>query len=354
MNNCNGSCSNENCSNPDRLPPGMLTQYDLNQETALGTLIWAETISDKDGIHIHKSVPEIIGKAKELSDDRLFAIIFGSVDVKPLYNELFSYGIDSLYHIRNKDLETYHPEAYAEAITDLVDRIKPATILISGTPRGREVAPLTAAMLQTGLTADCTALTSNGRQLIMTRPAFGGNILATISCNKFPQMATVRPGTFKPPEPKIERKGTAISRPFTPSRLKQIVNLENENDNFIDITDADILISLGNGIKDRSTIEEAEQLAKKMGAKVSCSRALVEKGWFPHSRQVGQSGRNVSPKLYLAFGISGSVQHKAGIHADKVVAINDDPDAPIHEIADVSIIGNASEIIRKMNSQFHH
>jgi len=353
MSDCNGSCSNESCSNPDKLPPGILAQYDLNQETALGTLIWAETISDKNGIHLHKSVPEIIGKAKELSDDRLFAIIFGNVNIKPLYDELFSYGIDSLYHIRNKDLETYHPEAYAEAITDLIDRIRPATILISGTSRGREVAPLMAAMLQTGLTADCTALTSNGRQLIMTRPAFGGNILATISCNKFPQMATIRPGTFKTPKPEIGRKGTAISRPFTPSKLKQIVDFKNNDDNFIDITDADILISLGNGIKDRSVIEEAEQLAKKMGAKVSCSRALVEKGWFPHSRQVGQSGRNVSPKLYLAFGISGSVQHKAGIHADKVIAINNDPDAPIHEIADVSIIGDASEIIKRMNSQLH-
>lgn len=353
MSDCNGSCSSGSCSDPNRLPPGILSQYDINQDTASGTLIWAETVSDDGNLRLHRSVPEITCKARELNDDRLFAVIFGNGDVRPLYDELFSYGVDSLYHIRNRDLEVYHPEAYAEAIADLADRIRPAAILMCGTPRGREVAPLTAAMLRTGLTADCTALESDGRLLTMTRPAFGGNIIATISCNGFPQMATVRPGTFVTPEPHMERKGTAINRPFTPSKLKHIIDVEYENEKFVDIGDADILISLGNGIRDVSMIKEAEQLALHLGAKVSCSRALVEKGWLPHSRQVGQSGRNVSPKLYLAFGISGSVQHRTGIHADTVVAINNDPDAPIHEIADISIIGDASAIIKKMNSQFH-
>lgn len=350
MSGCSGSCSDGSCSSDDkdRLPPGMLVQYDLNLESGLGTLIWAETVKTRNGIEIDPAVLEILGKARELSDDRIFAMITGDVSIRPLYDVLFSYGVDSLYHIRNKDMETYHPEAYAEALADLSKRVDPAMILIAGTSRGREVAPLTAAKLGTGLTADCTELSMDGRKLVMTRPAFGGNILATIVCRKTPQMATVRPGTFKIKEPSVGRKGTAISRPFTPSRLKEIIS-EGRDSDVSNIADADILISLGNGIKNKETVAIAEELALKIGAKVSCSRALVEKGWFDHSRQVGQSGRNVSPKIYLAFGISGSVQHKAGIHADKVIAINKDPNAPIHEIADESIIGDATEILKKMN-----
>jgi electron transfer flavoprotein alpha subunit len=328
----------------------MLAQYDINRDVGLGTLIWAETRTVNGRIELDPAVPEIMGKAKELSDDRIFIMILGDSDIKPIYDVLFSYGADTVYHIRNKDLCIYNPEAYAECLADLSDRLKPANILIAGTVCGREVAPLTAAMLQTGLTADCTELSMKDDRLIMTRPALGGNILATIVCDTFPQMATIRPGTFRTPEPIVGRKGTAINRPFTPKMLKNIVS-EVTDDDSDDISDAKILISLGNGIKDRKMVDVAEDVASKLGGKVSCSRVLVEKGWLSARRQVGQSGRNVSPDVYFAFGISGSVQHLAGIHAKKIIAVNSDPNAPIHDIADESIIGDASEILRKMDEK---
>ena len=347
MSDCgSGSCSTGSCSDDkDRLPPGMLQEYDLNQQTGLGTLVWAETVNDGGSISIHPAVLEILGRIKDISDDRVFAMITGSVDIKPLYKVLFEHGVDTLYHIRSKEMETYVPEAYAEALADLSERVNPMSIIIPGTPRGREVAPLTAAILNTGLTADCTELSMEDGKLSMTRPAFGGDLLATIICERHPQMATVRPGIFSPREPVKDRSGTVISRPFTPRVKKEIVEESSIKEGY-DISDARILLSLGNGVKDRNLIEIAESIAERIDAKVSCSRALAEKGWFDHSRQVGQSGRAVSPDLYIAVGISGSSQHMAGVRAKRIVAINNDPDAPICALADKCIIGDAAEILK--------
>lgn len=325
----------------------MLSVYDLNQQTGLGTLIWAETVKKGDSITIHPAVLEILGKIRRMSDDRIFSMITGSVEIKPLYRILFEHGVDTIYHIRGKEMETYDAETYAEALSDLSERINPMSIIIPGTLRGREVAPLTAAMLNTGLTADCTELSMTDGKLSMTRPAFGGDLLATIVCEKHPQMATVRPGVFSPNEPEVGRTGTVISRPFLPKRMKRIIE-ENDTPGGYDISDAKILMSLGNGVKDKGMVDIAEKIAERIGAKVSCSRALVEKGWFDRSRQVGQSGRTVSPDLYIAFGISGSAQHMAGIRADKIVSINNDPDAPINALSDKCIIGDASEILKAM------
>ena len=343
-----GSCSTGGCSDDkDRLPPGMLSVYDLNQQTGLGTLIWAET-REKDGeVTIEPAVLEIVGRIKEISDDRVFAMITGRAEIKPLYKILFEHGVDTLYHIRSKEMETYSPEAYAEALADLSVRINPMSIVVPGTARGREVAPLTAAMLKTGLTADCTALSMEDGKLAMTRPAFGGDLMATITCDKHPQMATVRPGIFKTKEPVSGKTGTAISRPFSPKMVKKIVEESSVSEGY-DISDANILISLGNGVRNKEMVDLAEQIARMIGAKVSCSRALVEKGWFDHSRQVGQSGRAVSPDLYIAVGISGSSQHMAGVRAKRIIAINNDPEAPINAFADKCILGDATEILRSV------
>ena len=349
MSDCgSGSCSTGSCSgDKDRLPPGMLSVYNLNQQTGLGTLIWAETVKDGDEISVHPAVFEILGKIRSISDDRVFALITGTVDIKPLYKELFEHGVDTIYHIRGSSMVGYMPEAYAEALADLSDRINPMSIIIAGTPRGREVAPLTAAMLKTGLTADCTELSMDDGKLVMTRPAFGGDLLATIVCEKHPQMATVRPGIFKARDPESGRTGTVISRPFTPKVVKEVVS-EDSVPVGGSITDAKILISLGNGIKDRSLIGVAEEIASMIGAKVSCSRALTEKGWFDRSRQVGQSGTAVSPDLYIAFGISGSSQHMAGVRARRIISVNKDPDAPINSMSDKCIIGDASGILKEI------
>lgn len=354
MSECSGgSCSS--CSScggsddPDRLPPGMLEVYNLNQSTADGILVWIETEGTKENPEIADVSAELLGAARSLSDGRVFAVVFGGIEVKTLYPRIFGYGVDSLYHVREKELETYRPEDYASCIVSLIKRIEPATVLIGATSRGRELAPRIASELGTGLTADCTGLSADGRKIIMTRPAFGGNLIADIECVKFPQMATVRPGTFPMPEPK-EGTGTAIYWQFKGGLGKEILSEESVVGAGEDIRDAKILISLGDGIRDRSLIDVAESVAKKVGGMVSCSRSLVEKGWMPRSRQVGMSGRTVAPDIYVAIGISGAVQHRVGMaSAKKVIAVNSDPDAPIHHYADLSLIADAGDILRAMD-----
>ena len=279
----------------------------------------------------------------------MFAVVFGGAEVKPLYPRIFGCGVDTLYHVREKSLEVYAPEGYASCIVSLIKRIEPATVLIGATPRGRELAPRIASELGTGLTADCTGLRAEGRKLVMTRPAFGGNLVADIECLRFPQMATVRQGTFPMPEEK-DGTGTAIYWQFRDGAVKQVISEERAVESGEDIRDARILISLGDGIRDRTLIDVAESVARKVGGTVSCSRSLVEKGWMPRSRQVGMSGRTVAPDLYIAFGISGAVQHRVGMSgAKKVIAVNNDPDAPIHRYADLSLIADAGEILREMD-----
>jgi electron transfer flavoprotein alpha subunit len=328
----------------------MLSKYDLNQPTAEGVLVWIEVVREGLSVKIHESSLEILGKARDIYDGRIFGAVFGDIELKPLYSTIFACGADTLYHIKDKRLMQFHPEAYCESLKDLSDRIVPAVILMGATLRGRELAPRLASMLNAGLTADCTELSMDGRIMKMTRPAFGGNLLATIECEGFPQMATIRPGTFPVPKTDTERKGTVIYRQYGGSSFKDIISSVAVRTVDSEITKAKILISLGSGIKNKNAVEIAESLAKKVGGMVSCSRVLVDKGWFPHSRQVGQSGRTVAPDIYLALGISGSIQHKAGIMtAKRIIAVNKDPDAPIKEIADEFIVGDAYSILKEMN-----
>ena len=353
MSGCEGgscsTCSTCGSDDPDRLPPGMLAAYNLNQSTADGILVWVETVQGPDGPEVAAVSAELLGAARKLSDGRVFAVVFGGLEVKPLYPQLFGYGVDTLYHVRGKGMETYRPEPYADCMASLVRRIEPATILMGATSRGRELAPRLAAVLGTGLTADCTGLTADRRRIVMTRPAFGGNLTADIECSKFPQMATVRQGTFPRP-PVKEGVGTAIYWQYEPDYDSGILSDEKVSESSEDIRDARILISLGDGIRDRSLIDVAESVASKVGGMVSCSRSLVERGWMPRSRQVGMSGRNVAPELYIAFGISGAVQHRAGMSgAKRVIAVNSDPDAPIHGFADLSLIADAGDVLREMD-----
>ncbi len=352
MSDCSGgscsSCSSGSCDDQDRLPPGMLRQYDINQSTADGTLVYIE-VDVIDGVpKVSDVTAEILGKARE-SEGRLFGIVFGGLEIKSLYPELFGYGIHSLYHVKDVRLETYHPEAYAECISAVIDRVIPANVLFGATPKGRELAPRVAASMSAGLTADCTGLRFDGRKMVATRPALGGNVMADIECTGFPQMATIRPGAFPRPE-RSEGQGTAIYWQYSGDNIKGIISEEPTEQEPSDIRDARILISLGDGIRDRNLIDVAESVAKKMGGMVSCSRALVEKGWMPRSRQVGMSGRIVEPDLYIAFGISGTVQHRVGMRNSKrVIAINNDSDAPIHGYADISMLADAGEVLRALD-----
>lgn len=347
------SCSSGSCSNSTKseLPPGMLQKYKLNVDRSDGFLVWIETYSDDSGTHMCQHCKELLGKIREMDGgrSRVWGIIFGHLELKPLYPEIFSYGVETLYEVHDRRLSVFHPEAYADNMAQVIIRTEPAVVLFGATPKGRELAPRVAARLETGLTADCTGLSLQDRVLSMTRPAFGGNLLATIQCTTFPQMATVRPGVFPVPEPTANTKGTVIYWQSTCSDLKDIVSAVKKDDPGDDITHARVLVSLGAGVK-RSSISVAESVAKKLGGSVSCSRRLVEKGWFGQSRQVGQSGKNVAPDVYLAFGISGTLQHLSGISgAGKIIAINKDPDAPISQVADEFIVGDADRILAELD-----
>jgi len=324
----------------------MLKRYDLNESTADGILVWAET----DGGRLSKSSAEIIAASSKLTDGRVFVALFGGPEMKSLYPEIFGYGTDTIYHVRGKATETYTPEVYAEALAQVAERVNPATVLIGATPRGRETAPRLASMLGSGLTADCTGIVADGRKVIITRPAFGGVLTADIECIGFPQMATIRQGVFPAPE-KREGQGTAIYWQYAGEQAKEVLSEREPSKDGKDISDARVLIALGAGIRDRSMIELAEKIAESIdGAMVCCSRALVERGWMPQSRQVGMSGRIVRPDVYVALGISGAVQHIAGMSgAKRIIAVNTDEDAPIHGYADLSIISDAEPALRELS-----
>ena len=204
-----GSCSTGSCSNDkDRLPPGMLSVYNLDQQTGLGTLIWAETMTDGNKVTIHPAVFEILGRIREISDDRIFAMITGTVDIKPLYKELFEHGVDTLYHIRGTSMVEYRSDAYADALSDLSERINPMSIIIADTVRGREVASLVASILKTEVTTGCTELWIDETGHVKTNPE-------SASVEQ-PLVITIRPGVFQSNAPESGRTGTVISRPFTP------------------------------------------------------------------------------------------------------------------------------------------
>ena len=347
------SCSSGSCSTKpnDGLPPGMLQKYKLNVDRSDGFLVWIEIGKDADGNpYVCDHCKEILGKIREMDGrrSRVWGVVFGHLELKSLYPEIYSYGVETLYEVHDRTLSEFHPEVYADNIAQIVIRTEPAVILFGATPRGRELAPRVAARLDAGLTADCTGLSLDDRNLFMTRPAFGGNVMATIQCTTFPQIATVRPGAFPMPKPMNTGKGTVIYWQGTSRNYKDIITSEIRREVGEDITKARILISLGDGIS-RDSVQIAESVAKKLGGTVSCSRRLVEKGWFPPSRQVGQSGKNVSPDVYMAFGISGAIQHLAGISsARKIIAVNKDPDAKIGEVADLLIVGDANAILREL------
>ena len=345
---CNGSCSS--CSSGDqegqeRLPPGILKEYNLNQSTSDGTLVW---------VRFQDSVPsgtalDIIAEVKRICEGRVFAVVFGGPEIKEHYPRIFGAGADTIYHVRDKRLEQYVPEAYAQCLCDISERVNPAIVLFEADPYGREVAPCMAAMMGTGLTADCTGLECDGRTLTMIRPAFSGNIMANIICYRFPQIATVRKGVF-PHEDRRDGTGTAIYWQYTGDVDKRIVS-EKKKDVESKVCDADVLIALGDGIHDRSLIDVAESIAGKIGGAVCCSRALVDRGWMPHDRQVGMSGHNVKPRLYVAFGISGAVQHIVGmVDSEVIISVNNDPEAPIHKYADLSLIADCGAVLRALDS----
>lgn len=310
-------------------------------------------IEQREGI-VQPVALELLGKARDLADvlNEKVVAIFPGYKIQNQAKDLIAFGADDVICMDAPELKDYLTEQYAQAIYQLIKAFRPSIVLFGATTIGRDLGPRLSARLETGLTADCTKLeiSEETKELMMTRPAFGGNLMATIMCTEHrPQMSTVRPGVMQKRDKDNSRKGTII--PFDPkfdkSRFK-VKLLENvkENKGKIDITEAKILISGGRGIGCKENFAKLEALAKVMGAEVSSSRAMVDAGVMPHDRQVGQTGKTVRPNLYLACGISGAIQHLAGMEeSDFIVAINKDKFAPIFKVADVGIVGDANKII---------
>ncbi len=300
---------------------------------------------------------ELLGIGRKLADQRgvdLNAVLIGN-DLGETSSELISYGADIVYTVDHQELELFTEDRYCKILTRLVQEHRPEIVLAGATAIGRSFIPGVATTLDAGLTADCTSLSireSDGA-LLQTRPAFGGNIMATIECPRSrPQMATVRPKVMKALEKDNSREGKIVNveplQDELASKIKVQDSVVAEQGN-VNIQESDILISGGRGLESEKGFELIRQLAEALGADVSASRAVVDAGWIPYPHQVGQTGKTVAPKLYVACGISGAVQHVAGMQsAETIVAINRDKNAPIFDVADFGIVGDISEVIPKL------
>ena len=333
----------------------------MGLEEYKGVYIYAQQVDNK----LSDIAFELVGKAKELAADlntEVTAVLLGS-NVKALATELGEYGADKVIVVDNPALETYRTEPYAQALVSVINEYKPEIMLVGATAIGRDLGPRVSARVQTGLTADCTSLEIGnfplnpmpGReqkpnQLLMTRPAFGGNTIATIACpDNRPQMATVRPGVMQKIEPIADANPEVVeyNPGFTPdNKYVEILDIVKNVSDVVDIQDAKILVSGGRGVGTPENFKMLEELAEVVGGTVSCSRAVVDAGWKPQDLQVGQTGKTVRPQVYFAIGISGAIQHVAGMEeSDLIIAINKDEDAPIFDVADYGIVGDLNKIV---------
>lgn len=298
---------------------------------------------------------ELVGKARELTkklDTKVIGLLVGH-DVERIAAEAISYGCDDVHVVDDFLLKIYLSKTYGKALITLCEKVKSEILLIGATPLGRDLAGIVATCLETGLTADCTGLDieEEKNRLLMTRPTFGGNIMATICCEHHrPQMSTVRPRVFKLYEKDPSRTGNVYHHAFEPPEggLPEILDFIRDltQTGGLDITKSSALVVAGKGACDLETLPVLEELADLVGGVVACSRPVVEAGLMPYERQVGQTGKTVAPKLYIGVGVSGAVQHVVGMQgSEKIIAINSDPNAPIFKVADVGIIGDYQKVV---------
>ena len=300
---------------------------------------------------------ELLGAGRRLADQKKVALsaVLLTDRAGDVPGELIAHGADQVYVVEDQALAAFTDEAYGNALEDLARRFKPEVILAGATAIGRSFIPRVATSLKTGLTADCTQLDIQEEDgaLLQTRPAFGGNIMATIACPRTrPQMATVRPLVMKAMAPDSGRQGKVIPCPIPPQRLQSRVKVRSfvpqEGDQVL-LNEADVVVAGGRGLENEKGFLLIAELADQLGAAVAASRAAVDSGWISYPHQVGQTGKTVSPKVYIACGISGAIQHLVGMQsADTIVAINRDPDAPIFDVATYGIVGDVFEILPKL------
>jgi electron transfer flavoprotein alpha subunit len=310
---------------------------------------------EQRGGHIEGVSFELLAKGRELADQRkteLVGVLLGH-GMKGQADTLFAHGADKVILADHPVLAGFDSDAYADVFANLVKKYKPEVVLAGGTSIGRTFIPRVAIRVKTGLTADCTGLEIDPKEnlLLQTRPAFGGNIMATIICpNHRPQMATVRHKVFKKREPDAQRKGILIEEAMdVKAGRSKVIEVIREMTNEINVAEADIIVSGGRGLGGPDNFKLLFELAKELGAAVGASRGAVDAGWISSFHQVGQTGKTVCPKLYIACGISGAIQHLVGMSSsDTIVAINKDSHAPIFDVADYAIVGDLTEVVPAM------
>jgi len=311
--------------------------------------------------HVQNISYELLGKGRELADKLgvyLGGVLLGD-NIAGKANDLIHRGADKVYLVESKKLENYQPEPYSNVLIDLVEKYKPEILLCGATFIGRSLIPRVAVNLNAGLTADCTGLEIDPEKkiLLQTRPAFGGNIMATIICPDYrPQMSTVRHKVMKEAVVDTKRKGEIIKEAFADERLisrTRILDIIDEIEETINLAEADIIVSGGRGLGAPENFSLIRDLAKALGGAVGASRSAVDADWIPYSHQVGQTGKTVCPKIYIACGISGQIQHLAGMSSsDIIIAINKDPDAPIFNFATYGIVGDLFQIVPLLTKRF--
>ena len=307
---------------------------------------------------IHPVAFELIGEARKMASKVNFkvkCVIAGGAGTIENAHKLLDYGVDQVFAYEDESLEGFRADCYTDVVAECIAAQKPSSVLIGATALGRSLAPRLATRFHTGLTADCTTLDiKSNTDMVQIRPAFGGNIMATIVCEDFrPQMATVRPGVMKALEADESRQGEVevVEVNFTDAdmnvKIREVVKTTHKS---VDITEAKILVAGGRGVGNAEGFKDLEALADTLDGEVAASRAAVDSGWISNDRQVGQTGKTVRPELYLACGISGAIQHAAGMeNSEFIVAINRDEDAAIFDIADLGIVGDIKKILPKLN-----
>ncbi|MHB1314701.1 MAG: FAD-binding protein [Christensenellales bacterium] len=321
-----------------------------------GVWVFGEQMNGAPASVVFELLGEGTNLAKQLQVP-LSVVLLGH-EMEQAANLLIAYGADHVYMVDHPSLKNFNDESYADIFVQLIQKYHPEIVLFGASTYGRSLAPRISSRINTGLTADCTKLEidTEKRLLLQTRPAFGGNLMATIICpNQRPQMSTVRHKVMKALEPDFSRTGEIIRPDVTvPQDLKtKVVDVVCELSEMVNLTDADIIVSGGRGLGDPKNFCLLEELARILGGAVGASRAAVDAGWIPYSHQVGQTGKTVRPKVYIACGISGAVQHLAGMSSsDTIIAINKNPDAPIFKIATYGIVGDLFQIVPALINEF--
>ena len=303
---------------------------------------------------------ELLNPGRTLADklgQQLVAVVMGK-GVRPVAQQAIAYGADTVLLVEGEEYNNYNTDAATYAMVSLIRKYNPYIVFYGATSNGRDLGPRVACELETGLTADCTGLDIDSETglLLSTRPAFGGNLMANILCpNTRPQMSTVRPGVFKKPVPDPARQGTIVEEDIHIAqdqiRVKLVERVKEVSES-VNLEEADIIVSGGRGLKAAENFSLIRELASVLGAQVGASRAAVDAGWIPHAHQVGQTGKTVAPKIYIAVGISGAIQHLAGMSGSKtIVAINKDPNAPIFGVADYGIVGDLFEVVPALTAE---